>query len=91
VKDLAEADGLTAHFVLGSYTYQQISDLQSKLEMEREARIAAQFEKRLTGKERTELNVLRAREHERQAKKLRRKRSAASRPKKGKKNKRKKK
>ena len=91
VKDLADADGLSAPFVLGSYNFQLIPDLQSRLERETEARIAAQSEKRVTEKERTELNILRAREQQRQAKKLRKKRSAASRPKKGGKRKKKKK
>ena len=90
VKDLAEADDLSAPLVLASYNSQQISDLQERLEAETRARIAAQSLARVTQQERTELSLLRAKEAQRHAKKLRKKRSAASRPKRARKNKRKK-
>ena len=88
IQDFRDADDLDVPFVLENYQTQQISDLKAKLEAETSARIAAQTQKRLTDKERTELNILRARDQHRRAKAQKNKRRAASRPKrKGKKRK----
>ncbi len=80
IQNFRDADDLDVPFVLENFEVQQISDLKAKLEAETRARIAAQTQKRLTDTERTELNILRARDQHRRAKAQKNKRRAASRP-----------
>jgi hypothetical protein len=80
VQNFQEVDDLDAPFVVENYEAQQISELKEKLDAERKARIEAQSQKRLTDTERTELNILRARDQQRRAKAQKNKRRAASRP-----------
>lgn len=82
VSDFQGARTLDAPLILGSYYTQAIDSLDSKLQKETAARIAAQSASKLNIQDRRELEILRAREAQRRAKAKSRKRAAVSKPRK---------
>jgi hypothetical protein len=84
VQAFADIRDVDASVVLTGFEIQRSVKLEQELAAERDAKLRLVAQARVSDKERAELEALRAKAKQRQQKAARKKRAAASRPKKGK-------